>query len=413
MPSSVELRQQRARVVESMRAITENSEKENRGLNAEERQTYDRHETDFTEFTERINRVEAEEKRDAELAQSVAGGQGGQTGGGGVDGSDKEARAKERRTAFLAYVRRGAGMISPEQRALVENSDGQILVPEDLEAEIYRSLPKLTIMRPLAAKRTTVRDRVRRRSLDEVTVGWGKLETNDQTLQDSMPDTPTEDYSYVEDQYGLAKIGEDEFDDTDVNLEAFVTDSFTRALGESEDTAFTVGLGHASHQPVGWSTAGGGISAVTSTATTYAGTTTNAPGLLIDDMISLIYAVPAQYRKNGSFVMASSSELRIAQTKDANGQYLWQASVQSGRPNTFLGYALYDQEDVAAIAAAKAIAGFGDWNSGYRILDRQGMTVQRLVELYSEDGEIGFKVRRRVGGDVVRPDALRLLKTHA
>lgn len=407
MRTSIELRQQRARVVESLRAITEAAEAEDRNLTAEERQAYDRHEQEFRDLTERVQRVESEEQRAAEQAESLH--RNAEEHGTSAD--QEQERGQQVRSAFLNFVRRG-GNIAPEQRALIENSAGEILVPEDLETEIYRALPSLTVMRELAGVRTTQRDRVRRRSLDEVTVGWGKLETAAQTLTDSMPSTPTEAFTYVEDQYGLAKIGEDEFDDTDVALEAFVRDSFARACGESEDTAFTIGTGHASNQPVGWTTTAGGITAVTgSGALADYSTATNS--VLADELKALVYAVPAQYRRNGAYVVASSTELAVSQLKDANGGYRWQQSLQAGRPNTFNGYAMYNQEDVAAIAASKVIAGFGDWKAGYRILDRLGMTVQRLVELYAEEGMIGFKIRRRVGGDVVRPDALRVLKTPA
>ncbi|MEO7260261.1 MAG: phage major capsid protein [Jatrophihabitantaceae bacterium] len=408
MPTSIELRQERARVVESMRAITERAETANRNLDAEELGQYDAHEKDFRSYGERIQRIEAQELRDAELATSVGADA---DKGGGTDG-DAEKRSKDRRAAFMSFVRRGKNGMPPEQRALVENAAGDILVPEDLESEIYRGLPKIAVMRPLAGKRSTIRDRVRRRSLDEVSVGWGKLETNDQNLTDSMPGTPGEEWSWVEDQYGLAKVGEDEFDDTDVDLEAFIRDSFTRAVAESEDTAFTVGTGHTNHQPVGWATAAAGIPAIVGSGA-LADYTNQVKSTMLDNLKALIYAVPAQYRNNGSFIIPSATELHISLLKDANGQYYWQQSVQAGRPNTFLGYAVHNQEDVATVAASKIIAGFGDWSVGYRILDRQGMTVQRLVELYAEDGMIGFKIRRRVGGDVPRPQALRTLKTPA
>jgi HK97 family phage major capsid protein len=263
-------------------------------------------------------------------------------------------------------------------------------------------------MRELATVRTIQTNRIRRRSLTEVAVGWGKLETGDQVLTDSMPSTPTEEYSYVEDLYGLAKIGEDEFDDSDVNLEAFVRDSFARALGEAEDTADAVGTGHANNQPVGIFSG----TAATGIATVLAGGVV-ADGTSVDDYLALIYAVPAQYRRNGSFIMASSTELLISTKKDGNGQYLWQPSVQAGRPNSFKGYAIHNQEDIPAVAANALVASFGDYKAGYRILDRQGMTVQRLVELYSEAGMVGFKVKRRTGGDVVRPNAIRILKAPA
>jgi HK97 family phage major capsid protein len=405
MPTSVELRQQRAGVVESMRAITERAEGENRGLTGEERQAYDRHEETFRSLTERIERLETEEQRAAEMAEPIRRSAGRPDDGG--RGTD-EQRAKERRAAFFQALRRGS-RLAPEQRALVENSSGEILVPEDLEAEIMRSLPALTVVRGMASSRSVTSNRVRRRSLDEVTVGWGKLETSEQTLTDSMPSTPTEEYTYIEDLYGLAKIGEDELDDSDVALEAFVRDSFARAVGEAEDTAFTVGTGHTNHQPVGFMTAGGGVQTVTAGSGT---------AITVDDFKKLVYAVPAQYRRNGRFAMASSTELALSLLRDnssgaGTGPYLWQPSTQAGRPNTFLGYAIENQEDIAAVAAGANVAAFGDFAAGYRIYDRQGMTVKVLDQLYAEDGMIGWKIRMRVGGDVVRPDALRILKMAA
>jgi len=416
MPTSVELRQERARIVESLRAVTDTAESENRNLSAEERQTYERHEEDFRSLTERITRQENVEAAEAENARSLndsglPGGRQQERGTGGR--GNAEEQAAERRSAFMAFVRRGRSDLSPEQRALVQNTAGEILVPEDLEAEIVRSLPDLTVIRQLASSRPTSSNRVRRRSLDEVAVGWGKLETAEQTLTDSMPDTPAEEWTYIEDLYGLAKIGEDEMDDTDVNLESYLSDSFSRAIAEAEDTAFTIGTGHAAHTPVGIFSTMGGVQSVTSAASDYGTTGANAPAVLLDDCKRLIYAVPAQYRRNGAFLMNSTTELAISQIKDTTGQYLWQPSVQAGRPATFNGYALHNQEDIAGIAASSKIAAFGDFNAGYRVYDRKGMTIQRLVELYAEEGMIGFKVRARVGGDVVRPDALRILSTAA
>lgn len=417
MPTSIELRQERTRVVEQTRELVDRAETDNRDLNAEERQSYDRLNTDFGSLTERIARQEEQEARELETAREIPhpddpeGRGGGNPGGEGRAYRDsnfpEDAPGRQARMAFLDMVRYGRSGLSPEARALVEDSDGQILVPEALETELRRDIPALTIIRGIASVRTISRDRVRRRSLDEVTVGWGKLETAAQTLTDSMPSTPTEEYTYVEDLYGLAKIGEDELDDSDVDLEAFVRDSFARALAEAEDTGFTVGTGHANDQPVGFMTTGGGVDDVT------AG---QVAAVTIDDFKALIYAVPAQARRNGRFVLASTTELALSLLKDSNDQYLWQPSNQAGRPNTFIGYALENQEDVAAIpdsGTAASVAAFGDLNQGYRIYDRLGMSLKRLEELYAEDGMVGFKVRRRVGGDVVNPGYLRLLTVPA
>jgi HK97 family phage major capsid protein len=47
---------------------------------------------------------------------------------------------------------------------------------------------------------------------------------------------------------------------------------------------------------------------------------------------------------------------------------------------------------------------FGNFEAVYKILDyTSNMNVQRLVELYSEAGLVGFKVHKRVGGYCIRP----------
>lgn len=249
--TSVQLRQERARVVEQMRELVDRAETENRGLEATEQESYDRAEADFESLTARIERLEAQEARELETAAPIPE-QGAPAAGGRADGSDSyrrsdlpdDADGRERRMAFLDLVRHGRAGLSPEARALVLDEDGEILVPEALETELVRAVPALAIMRNIAGVRPIGTNRVRRRSLDEVTVGWGRLETGGQTLTNSMPDEPGEEYTYVEDLYGLAKIGEAELDDSDVNLEAFVVDSFAQAIAEAEDTGFTVGTGH-------------------------------------------------------------------------------------------------------------------------------------------------------------------------
>lgn len=333
---------------------------------------------------------------------------------GAGDPNPKSDEEKANSAAFYNWIRGGTSALEPaERKALVEDVTGQYLVTPELEAEIERTLPTLTIIRPLVTKRSITKDRLKLRSLSEVSVGWGKLETGtDITESAPVPGAPT--YQYVEDLYGLAKIGEDELEDSDINLQAILADSFSRAIAEAEETAFAVGAGHDSEEPEGM-TVNATILAATRSVTT-AGTA------LIEDFLSLIYDCPAQYRKNGAFMVKSSTELALRVLRGdggggaGTGNFLWQPSVQAGRPNTFLGYPIYVQEDLAALASAVAvIAIFGDFRQGYRILDRKGITLQRLVELYSEAGLIGFKIHKRVGGAAIMPSkkALCLLSDKA
>jgi len=282
---------------------------------------------------------------------------------------------------------------------LVEDATGQYLVEPELDAEIVRTLPKITIMRNLATIRTIGKDRIKMRSLSEVAVGWGKLETgHDPTESDMTPGTPT--YQYVEDLYGLSKIGEDELMDSDVNLEPILADSFSRALGEAEELAFIAGTDHANEQPEG----------IITNATLIANTiTTNASdAIIMEEFMDMLYGCPTQYRKNGAFMVNSSTELAVRKLREKSadstnqGSFLWQPSLQAGVPNSFLGKPIYTQDDIPAIGAVAIVAIFGDFKSGYRIVDRVGMTIQRLTELYSEAGLVGFKIHKRVTGGVMR-----------
>lgn len=327
-------------------------------------------------------------------------------------GETKEVKPgqMEYKAAFFNFFRGGKGAqlvlddvaekYDMERKALVSDAVGQILIPEDLETEIYRELPKINVIRAVATQRTITGNRIRRRSMTEVKMGWGKLEMGAEPEETDV--VPASAWQYVEDLEGLARIGKDELKDTDVNLEALIIDSFGRAKAEVEETAYIVGTGHDHEQPEGILN-GSTVTRVTGTA--------NA--ITVDNVLDLIYAVPAQYRRQGKLYVASSTELAMRKLKSAvEHLYLWQPSVQAGKPSTFAGYPVVPQEDIPTIDSSDQcdIAIFGDVKAGYRIVDRQGMTIQRLFELWAIAGLVGLLVSSRVTGGVIRADALRVLQ---
>ena len=326
-----------------------------------------------------------------------------------------EKKTAERK-AFLSWMRHGKRDMEPgERKALVEDTTGQILVPEDLEATIIRALPGLTPMRGLCTVRTTGRDRIRVRGITEVTVGWGKLETG-AAIPESTP-VPIEAYLYVEDLYGLAKLGEDEMMDSDANLQAFISDSFSNALAVEENTGFVIGTGHALQQPGGIAvnavlraglTTGCGANA----AGTYGNSWTTDDTVLVNDLLRCEYRLPVQYLAGATWLWHRTTELaaRVLQAA-GTGQYLWQPGLQVGQPNNFDGFPIANSSDMNfpadTLAATNVI--FGNFKQGYAIVDRLGMTLQRLDELYAESGLVGFKVHARVGGGLIRPDAFMII----
>jgi HK97 family phage major capsid protein len=319
---------------------------------------------------------------------------------------DYTKKGSEHKEAFLDYLRKGkVGMKMEHKGDLIEDTTGMILVPEELQKELLRALPQLTIMRGLASKITLSSNRQRIRNMDEVSVGWAKLETGS-----SMPAqtglTPAEVYHYVEDLYGLMKLGEDELMDSDQNLEQYVISSFTDAVAAAEDNAFIAGTGHTYLQPLG----------VFDSTSGYARVSAGQAGqVTVDDFIKLVYELDPRYRQNGAFIVNSATEMVMRTLKDETGQFLWQPNVQAGKPNAFLGYPVYNQANVPVITngSAKDVAAFGDFNAAYRILDHAATGMKRLDELYAATGMVGFRMHYRVGGNPLRTAAAKVLRVPA
>ena len=328
-----------------------------------------------------------------------------------VAGPEAEAK-KVHKDAFYKYIRHGDTALNPDERKeLVEDSTGQYLIEPELDAEIVRELPKITVIRGLATVRTIGKDRLKMRSIGGVSVGWGKLETGGPLAESTLtPGTPT--YQHVEDLVGLAKIGVDELADSDFNLESVLAEEFARALGEEEDKQFVLGDGHdPAQEPEGITK-----NATLLTAGNYV-TSAVAGAVTVEKFLELLYKCPAQFRIYGSFMVNSASELALRQLRGLTGTtyegpFLWQPSVQEGKPNTFLGRPIYTQDDILDLTESgtgDVFAIFGDFKAGYRIVDRASMTVQRLTELYAEAGLVGFLITKRVTGGVMRASQLPLV----
>ena len=112
-------------------------------------------------------------------------------------------------------------------------------------------------------------------------------------------------------------------DDSAFDLEEYIAREFAYAFGAAEEQAFCVGTG--TGQPTGLFTANGGTVGVTAASAT---------AVTTDEVISLIYALKAPYRKNAKFLMNDATVSALRKLKDSNGQYLWQTSLQAGQLNS-------------------------------------------------------------------------------
>jgi HK97 family phage major capsid protein len=337
--------------------------------------------------------------------QPVLAAQASKNAGQVVDGEMySEASKRLNMQRFAKALRGGVGALTLEEKAaIVENATGQIIVPHDLAGPIFLTLPRLGVLRNLALIRPTTSNLVDVRALTQATAGWGQLELGatpptDAALAATGPNTIT-----VQDLVARVQVGVDELMDTDANLVSLVQEIVGQQFAQMEDDAFAFGNG--TSKPFGIATratVGGAIPAAQ-------GVTAAASAVNPDQLKSMQYLILSRFANNGVYLASDDATQAIALLKDSTSNYLWQPSNQAGQPDMLFGKPFYRLSGLPSMAATTTFVDpailFGDLQSGYMIADRQRITVQRLDEVYADQGLVGFIFRQRVGGDVIRPAA--------
>jgi len=132
--------------------------------------------------------------------------------------------------------------------------------------------------------------------------------------------------------------------------------------------------------------------------------TTNAA----DCIINLVYALGADYRANGTFLMNSKTVGAVRKMKDADGRFLWSDGLAAGEPSRLMGYPVVVSEDMPDIAANAYAVAFGDFRAAYTIAERPDLRILR--DPFSAKPNVLFYANKRVGGDITDYAAIKLLK---
>jgi HK97 family phage major capsid protein len=132
--------------------------------------------------------------------------------------------------------------------------------------------------------------------------------------------------------------------------------------------------------------------------------TTNAS----DCIVNLVYALGADYRANGTFIMNSKTAGAVRKMKDADGRFMWGDSLQAGEPARLMGYPVLICEDMPDVAANSHPIAFGDFTAGYTIAERPDLRILR--DPFSAKPNVLFYANKRVGGDVTDFAAIKLLR---
>jgi len=138
---------------------------------------------------------------------------------------------------------------------------------------------------------------------------------------------------------------------------------------------------------------------------------------LPDDVIDLMAELETEYAANARALTHRITLAAMRKFKDSNNRYLdlVERDVLS-KIRAFLidGYPASEMPNMAqwGTASAKALA-FADLAEAYTVVDRLMMTIIRDPFSSKTAGLVELMFRRRVGGDVVQPAAVKILQAHA
>jgi HK97 family phage major capsid protein len=324
----------------------------------------------------------------------------------------KPAAALAHKSAFDGYVRKGetANLTKLEQKALSVGSDpdGGYLVPKETEQAVNTALKTVSPIRSIAGIRQVSGSvyKVPFATTGAAT-GWvGETAVRPQTNTPALAELsfPTMEL------YAMPAATQSILDDSAVDIDAWLAEEVRIAFAQQEGTAFVTGDGV--NKPKGFLT----YPTVANASWTWGNVGFVASGAAgafpaanqADKLIDLVYAVKGTYRANGSFVMNRATLGTVRKMKDADGSYIWQPSGDAAQPSRLLGYPVVEAEDMPSIAADSLSIAFGDFASGYLIVDRVGIRVLR--DPYSSKPYVLFYTTKRVGGGIRDFDAIKLLK---
>ncbi len=391
----IEMREKRAKLWNTMEGFLDTHRNDKGVLSAEDDATYSAMEQDLNDLSNEIRRMERRDAIEAELSKPV-GTPIKETPekAGGME--EKKGRASNAYKEDFGRHLRGK---TPIHNVLSESTDadGGYLVPEEFERDIVTGLDAANVIRSIAKVITTQNDRKIPISVGHSVATWTAENAAFTESNPTFGQKEIDAYKLTD----LIRISVELLQDAAFPLEQYIANEFARAFGIAEEQAFCVGNG--SGQPTGIFTASGGTVGVTAAAN-------NA--ITADELINLVYALKAPYRRNAKFLMNDATISAIRKLKDGNGVYLWQPSLQAGEPDKLLGYDLYTSPYAPTMAAGAYTVAFGDFQN-YWIGDRAGRTVQRLNELYATNGQIGYVATERVDGKVILAEGIQLLQMKA
>ena len=375
----------RNRAWEEAKALLDAAAAEKRDLSAEEEQKYARINEDLNKRSETIKQLQADEARELNIAEATRGKR-----------TAEETREVQNDADLVRALCRGeVRSVTFEKRDVLTSSTGAP-VPTSFYDQIVEHM---VVAGPMLQTSTMINTaggealqvpRTNAYSTSTLTAQGSAFSESDPTFQSFIT---LNAYKYGH----LIQVSREMIDDSGVDLLGFLARQAGISIGVAVNTALTTGTD--STMPNGIAVAAG--SGVT-------GSTAVVGAFTADNLIDLSYSVNSAYRRmpGTGWMMATSALAATRKLKDTYGQYLFQPSLQAGQPDQLLGYAIYENPDVAAVGTAAKSVLFGNLRE-YYVRMAGGIAFERSDDYAFANDLITFRARVRIDGDLPQTAAVK------
>ena len=311
----------------------------------------------------------------------------------------------EYKKAFTTYLRKGmdAGLEQMESKALSVGSDadGGYTVTPAMAENIVKAINEFSPMRQLAAVETISTDSLEIiQDYDEAAAGWT---TETGAVSDTNTPQIAKKTIAVHELYAQPKATQKLVDDSAIDIEFWLSEKVSEVFTRLENASFINGDG--AGQPKGIldyaaGTSWGQIEQLNS------GTD---GALTADSLVELYYSLQEDYATRATFLMNRSVVQAARLLKESTtDQYMWQPGLAAGADDTLLGVPVRQATDMPIAASDSLSVAIADFSRAYQIVDRIG--IRTLRDPFTDKPFVKFYTTKRVGGDVVNFDAIKLLK---
>ncbi|MFN7038683.1 MAG: phage major capsid protein [Alphaproteobacteria bacterium] len=206
----------------------------------------------------------------------------------------------------------------------------------------------------------------------------------------------------VHELYAQPKATQKLIDDSSIDVEKWLGEKLLNSFAAMENRAFIHGDGIGKPRGILSYNAGSEWGEIEQINTGIIG------DIKAESLFDLHFSLKEQYASRAVFLMHKTIVQKIRMLKDKNNQYLWHPGLDKASPATLLGLPVKHCADMPLANDENACIAVADFKSAYKIVDRKGIKILR--DPFTEKPFVKFYATKRVGGDVINYEAIKLLK---